>query len=98
MSTDDIAGLHLPAHLSGSVPTVEQILKALGSQSYTYERSRIFVRAFDDKKFLGTANPHKPHRFGPPLDPVSPTSASLPLPGCMSPSLKLLRCGKANSS
>jgi hypothetical protein len=78
MSTDDIAGLHLPAHLSGSVPTVEQILKALASQSYTYERSRIFVRAVDDEKFLGTANPHKPHRFGPPLDLVSPTPALLP--------------------
>src|SRR5579864_3508258 len=51
--------------LEGLVPTVEQILRALGQQRYTYAVDAEFVRAVDNEKCVATASPFKPHRFGP---------------------------------
>jgi hypothetical protein len=47
------------------VPTTAQILKALRGQCYTYEVDRVFVRAVTNPKYIPTASPFLPGRFGP---------------------------------
>jgi hypothetical protein len=70
MSKDDDRTKKLPNHLEGLVPTAEQICRALGQQRYSYERETEFVRAVDNAKYVATASPFKPHRFGPPPELV----------------------------
>ena len=48
------------------VPTTAQILQALREQHYTYEADRVFVRAVANPKYVATASPFVPGRFGPP--------------------------------
>jgi hypothetical protein len=60
----------LPQEMEGTVPSAEQILKALGDPTYTYESDRMFVRAVDDVRYVATASPFRAHRFGPPLELV----------------------------
>ena len=52
------------------VPTADRIVRALSKQTYAYELDRVFVRAVDNEKYVATASPYKPHRFGPPLELV----------------------------
>lgn len=47
------------------VPTTAQILKALRGQCYTYQVDRVFVRAVTNPKYVATASPFVPGRFGP---------------------------------
>lgn len=47
------------------VPTTAQILQALRGQRYSYEADRVFVRAATNRKYVATASPVKPGRFGP---------------------------------
>lgn len=75
MSKIEDAEYRLPQELEGSVPTAEQILRAIGEQKYSYERDRVFIRAVDDPRFVGTASPFKAHRFGPPIDLVTANGA-----------------------
>ncbi|MFD1559591.1 RES domain-containing protein [Paraburkholderia silviterrae] len=70
MSNKEEVKCQLPRELEGLVPTAGQILKALGEQNYTYEADRIFVRAVDDPRYVGTASPFRAHRFGPPIELV----------------------------
>ena len=56
--------------LDGKVPTAAQIYQALKAQRYTYEQERAFVRAVDNPKYVATASPFKPGRFGPPPETV----------------------------
>jgi hypothetical protein len=71
MSINEDVKYRLPQELEGIVPTADQIFKALGDQKYTCELDREFVRAVDDPRYIATASPFKPHRFGPPLDFVN---------------------------
>lgn len=66
MSMGDDVKKRLPTRLEGLVPTVEQIFRALSQRRYTYELDSEFVRAVDNEKYVTTASPFKPHRFGPP--------------------------------
>ena len=68
MSNNKEVKYRLPRHLEGLVPTAVQIFRALGEQKYSYEPDRIFVRAIDDPRYVGTASPFKAHRFGPPIE------------------------------
>lgn len=70
MSINEDVKYRLPQELAGIVPTTDQIFTALGDQKYTYETDRVFIRAVDDPRYIGTASPFKAHRFGPPLDAV----------------------------
>ena len=57
-----------PDHLlpvGDKVPTTAQILKALRGQCYTYEVDRVFIRAVINPKYISTASPFLPGRFGP---------------------------------
>lgn len=47
------------------VPTAARILQALREQRYTYEADRVFVRAVTNPKYVATASPFVPGRFGP---------------------------------
>jgi hypothetical protein len=51
--------------LDGKVPTAAQIYQALRAQRYSYEPERAFVRAVDNPKYVATASPFRPGRFGP---------------------------------
>lgn len=66
MSKDDDVKKKLPSWLEGLVPTAAQIVRALGQQRYSYELDAEFVRAVDNEKYIATASPFRPHRFGPP--------------------------------
>jgi hypothetical protein len=72
MSTGDDVKKKPPRRLESLIPTVEQILRALGRQQYSYELDTEFVRAVDNEKYVATASPFKAHRFGPPLEFVKP--------------------------
>jgi hypothetical protein len=52
--------------LDERVPAAAQILQALREQRYTYEVDRVFVRAVTNPKYVATASPFVPGRFGPP--------------------------------
>jgi len=52
--------------LNGKVPTAARIFEALQAQRYTYEPERLFVRAVNNPKYIATASPFRPGRFGPP--------------------------------
>ncbi|WP_186159527.1 RES domain-containing protein [Burkholderia gladioli] len=47
------------------IPTTAQILQALRGQRYSYEVDRVFVRAATNPKYIPTASPFLPGRFGP---------------------------------
>jgi len=66
MSEHKQSEVELSLRVNGSVPTTEQILQALGEQRYTYEVDRVFVRAVITPKYVATASPFVPGRFGPP--------------------------------
>jgi hypothetical protein len=68
MSNTNEVKWHLPESMRGLVPTADQILKALGTRTYTYELERSFMRAVDDPRYIGTASPFRAHRFGPPIE------------------------------
>lgn len=62
MSINEDVKYRLPQELAGIVPTAHQIFTALGDQKYTYETDRVFIRAVDDPRYIGTASPFKAHR------------------------------------
>lgn len=68
MSTNEASKAAVLNRLGERVPTVAQIELALGRQRYTYEAGRVFVRAIDNPKYVASASPFKPGRFGPPLE------------------------------
>jgi hypothetical protein len=70
VSRENNEGNNVPRHLEGMVPGADRIVRALSKQTYTYEVDRVVVRAVDNEKYVATASPHKPHRFGPPLELV----------------------------
>jgi hypothetical protein len=71
MANKNEVNYQLPRELEGLIPTAKQIFKALGEQNYTYEVDKVFVRAVDDPRYIGTASPFKAHRFGPPIESIT---------------------------
>jgi hypothetical protein len=66
MSEHKESKVELSLRVDERVPTTAQILQALRDQSYTYEADRVFVRAVTNPKYVATASPFVPGRFGPP--------------------------------
>ncbi|MDR5763441.1 RES domain-containing protein [Caballeronia sp. LZ035] len=58
--------------IEDKVPTTAQLLKALRGQCYSYKSDRIFVRAVANPKYVATASPFVPGRFGPSPETAGP--------------------------
>ncbi|PMS23868.1 hypothetical protein C0Z18_01500 [Trinickia dabaoshanensis] len=68
MSISDQVETKLPKEFEEWIPSVEQILRALGRRTYAYAPDTEFVRASHDARYVKTASPFQAHRFGPPLE------------------------------
>jgi len=58
----------VPREFEEAIPSVEQIVRALGRRAYRYKLDTEFVRASHSAKYVATASPFQSHRFGPPIE------------------------------
>lgn len=75
MSISNQVERNVPKEFEESIPSVEQIVRALGRRTYQYKLDTEFVRASHSAKYVRTASPFQAHRFGPPIEFGRPDGA-----------------------
>ena len=68
MSSSNPIERKVPKEFEPSIPSVEQIVRALGRRTYQYKVDTEFVRASYSAQYVRTASPFHAHRFGPPIE------------------------------